>query len=144
MPWRRMRSEGIAPTFLTLSLGGGEWSASCPGRSNPGRKSSPVPTRQEARWAPQPGLKLYKRDTSPYCFIFWYSQNRWRQSTLYAGHNWAWIIIMIIYMWVERGELAEETQAFVENLSQCYFVHHKFHTNWPGIKPRPQGWEASG
>jgi hypothetical protein len=30
-----MRERGIAPAFLTLTLDGGEWSASGPGRFNP-------------------------------------------------------------------------------------------------------------
>ena len=28
-------------------------------------------------------------------------------------------------------------------LSQCNFVHHKFHVDWSGIKWRPSWWEAS-
>jgi hypothetical protein len=36
-------------SFLTSALEGGEWSGSCPGRALP-----PVPTVQEAGWAPEP------------------------------------------------------------------------------------------
>jgi hypothetical protein len=36
-------------SFLTSALDGGEWSASRPGRALP-----PVPTVQEAGWAPEP------------------------------------------------------------------------------------------
>jgi hypothetical protein len=36
-------------SFLTSALEGGEWSASRPGRALP-----PVPTVQEAGWAPEP------------------------------------------------------------------------------------------
>jgi hypothetical protein len=30
------------------------------------------------------------------------------------------------------------------NLSQCLFVHHKYHMDSPGIKPGPPRWEAGG
>jgi len=26
-----------------------------------------------------------------------------------------------------------------KNLSQCHFVHHKFHTDWPRTELRPPG-----
>jgi hypothetical protein len=29
-----------------------------------------------------------------------------------------------------------------ENLSQCYFVNHKSHMEWPRIEPGPPRWEA--
>jgi hypothetical protein len=41
-------------SFLTSALEGGEWSASRPGRPLPPRKDPPVPTVQEAGWAPEP------------------------------------------------------------------------------------------
>jgi hypothetical protein len=40
--------------FLTSALEGGERSASCPGRALPPDKEPPVPTVQEAGWAPEP------------------------------------------------------------------------------------------
>jgi hypothetical protein len=38
------KSGGIAPSFFTLAVDGGEWSASRPGRYDPG-KEPPVPSR---------------------------------------------------------------------------------------------------
>jgi hypothetical protein len=40
-------------SFLTSALGGGEWSASRPGRALPPGKEPPVPIVQQARWAPE-------------------------------------------------------------------------------------------
>jgi hypothetical protein len=41
-------------SFLTSALERGEWSASRPGRALPPDKEPPVPTVQEAGWAPEP------------------------------------------------------------------------------------------
>jgi hypothetical protein len=41
-------------SFTTSALGGGEWSASRPGRALPPGKGPPVPIVQEAGWAPEP------------------------------------------------------------------------------------------
>jgi hypothetical protein len=41
-------------SFLISALEGGEWSASRPGRALPPGKEPPVPTVQEAGWAPEP------------------------------------------------------------------------------------------
>jgi hypothetical protein len=41
-------------SFLTSALEGGEWSASRPGHALPAGKEPPVPTVQEAGWAPEP------------------------------------------------------------------------------------------
>jgi hypothetical protein len=55
-PYKRIWvTGGIAPTLsLTSALEGGEWSASRPGRALPSDKEPPVPTVQEAGWAPEP------------------------------------------------------------------------------------------
>jgi hypothetical protein len=29
-----------------------------------------------------------------------------------------------------------------KNLSQCHFIHHKPHMDWPGIEPGPPQWKA--
>jgi hypothetical protein len=44
----------IRPPTHSSALDGGEWSASRPGRAFPPGKRSPVPTAQEAGWAPEP------------------------------------------------------------------------------------------
>jgi hypothetical protein len=41
-------------SFFTSALEGGEWSASRPGRALPPGKEPPIPTVQEAGWAPEP------------------------------------------------------------------------------------------
>jgi hypothetical protein len=41
-------------SFSTSALDGGEWSASRPGRALAPEKELPVPTVQEAGWAPEP------------------------------------------------------------------------------------------
>jgi hypothetical protein len=41
-------------SFSTSALDGGEWSASRPGRALPPEKGPPVPSVQEAGWAPEP------------------------------------------------------------------------------------------
>jgi hypothetical protein len=34
----------------------------------------------------------------------------------------------------DRGKLEKNSE---KNLSQCHFVHHKFHMDYPGCKPGP-------
>jgi hypothetical protein len=54
-------------SFLTLTLDGGEWSASRPGRALPSGKGPPVPIVQEAGWAPEPvwTQRLEKKSFAP-------------------------------------------------------------------------------
>jgi hypothetical protein len=54
MPWRRMGERRYSSySNLTSALDGGEWSVSRPGRALPPGKGPPVPTGQEAGWAPE-------------------------------------------------------------------------------------------
>jgi hypothetical protein len=54
-PWRRLGNRRYSSySFLTSALEGGEWSASCSGRALPPGKEPPVPSVQEAGWAPDP------------------------------------------------------------------------------------------
>jgi hypothetical protein len=41
-----------------------------------------------------------------------------------------------------ESELAGKTEILGENLSQCHFVHHKFHITSPGPETGPPLWEA--
>jgi hypothetical protein len=56
--------SGIAAPFFIFSLDGGEWSVSRTGLFTPPEKEAPVPTGEEARWAPEPGWKLWRREKS--------------------------------------------------------------------------------
>jgi hypothetical protein len=53
--WRRRRKRYSSYLFMAsvLDWGGGEWSASRPGRALPPGKGPPVPIVQEAGWAPE-------------------------------------------------------------------------------------------
>jgi hypothetical protein len=54
-PWRRLGERMYSSySFTTTALDGGEWSASRPGCALPPGKGPPVPTVQEAGWAPEP------------------------------------------------------------------------------------------
>jgi hypothetical protein len=37
---------------------------------------------------------------------------------------------------------AGETEILGQNLPQCRWVHHKFHTTWPGLEHEPPQWET--
>jgi hypothetical protein len=54
-PWRRLGERRYnSYSFSTSAVDGGEWSASRPGRALVSGKGPPVPTVQEAGWAPEP------------------------------------------------------------------------------------------
>jgi hypothetical protein len=54
MPWRHMGERRYSSySYLTSAIDEGEWSASRPGRAFPPGKGPPVPTGQEAGWAPE-------------------------------------------------------------------------------------------
>jgi hypothetical protein len=69
-------SGGIAPSFLTSALDGGEWSASCPCRFTP-RKIIPGIQRTIGRLGPKTGLKVmdkrkiscFSRESSSYSLV---------------------------------------------------------------------------
>jgi hypothetical protein len=54
-------------SFMTSALDGGDWSASRPGHVLPPGKGPPVPTGQEAGWAPEPVWthRLEEKSSSP-------------------------------------------------------------------------------
>jgi hypothetical protein len=55
MPWRRLGERRCSSfSFTTTELDGGEWSASRLSRTLPLGKGHPVPTGQQAGWAPEP------------------------------------------------------------------------------------------
>jgi hypothetical protein len=50
-------------------------------------------------------------------------------------------VIAIMQQWwsdIDRGK----SKYWDRNLSQCHFLHHKSHGNWPGIEPGPPRSEA--
>jgi hypothetical protein len=58
-----MGTGGIAPSFLTSALDGGEWSASRPSPFTPGKRS-PVTIESEAVWAPEQVWIKLRREKS--------------------------------------------------------------------------------
>ena len=72
----------------------------------------------------------------------WYWQGK--TEVLGEKHYTAWVVDgwMSMEQWwndSDRGKL----KYLDDNLSQCHLVHHKFHTDWPRIEPRPPQWPVS-
>jgi hypothetical protein len=56
--------------------------------------------------------------------------------------SWWWM--KEIWVWSLGGMIptGENQNTQKKHLSQCYFVHQKSHTDWPGVKPRLLWWLA--
>jgi hypothetical protein len=81
--------------------------------------------------APQQTLRTHCSHEA-YCATVW-----WR---------WRWLLFFVLFLvmehrWneIERGK----RKNLGKNMSQCHFVHHKSHMDWPGIEPGPPRWEAA-
>jgi hypothetical protein len=151
-------SGGIAPTFLTSTLDGGEWQASRPNRFIPGeiapgtqkiggwvgpraclatvekRKTCPCLNSSPGRPASSPSLLIFFNSNSG-----GWSPN-WVHSALrpLIGLLCQPRVIMMMEKLVELW-LAEETKVLGENLPQCQFVHHKPHMFCPDAKKGRRG-----
>jgi hypothetical protein len=80
-----------------------------------------------------PGSRCYGRTAASkaYCATLW---ERWRWWGFFC------VSILMEQRWneLDRGKPKYSEQ----DLSQCHFVHHKFHMDRPGIKPGLPRWEA--
>jgi hypothetical protein len=59
-------------SFLTSPLDGSKWLGSCPGSAFPAGKLTPVPTAQEAGWAPEP---VWTQRLEEKLFFFFWGSN---------------------------------------------------------------------
>jgi hypothetical protein len=148
--------------LLILYLGTlwGEWLASRPGRALAEGKVSPVPIVQEAGLAPE--LVWTQRLEEKFSFLCRRSNVDCSVVQPVARHYFfpegrvglvpkrGCLLFTLAYYafprWYEFGERRwndidrGKPKNSEKNLSQCHFVNHKSHTDWPGREPGPPRW----
>jgi hypothetical protein len=78
--------------------------------------------------APQQMLRTH-RSLEAYCATLW----------------WRWLVFFPFFLVMEHrwNETDKGKPKYSgKNLSQCNFVYHKSHMDWPSIEPGPTRWEA--
>jgi hypothetical protein len=93
----------------------------------------------------KPTIALSVQHAIRLVWVLFFPENR-------VGITQAWMptyvsILRIPQMiWVCRATVErywqEKPKNSEKNLSQCHFVHQKFHMDWPGCEPGPPRWEA--